>query len=72
MTDDRESSRTDEEEPFEQPHPGSTGHERERESDLPVEPEVDDADDGPPSEQSEQTDQESKHSYPTSDPPANY
>jgi hypothetical protein len=58
---------------YEQPHPGATGHPRSEDAELADEPEVDDADDqGTPGEQSRQADQESKHSYPTSDPPSNY
>jgi hypothetical protein len=60
------------EEHYEQPHPGSTGHESERGKGLEEEPEVDEADGAPADDQSEQADQESKHSHPTSDPPANY
>jgi hypothetical protein len=63
---------TDEEsrERFEQPHPGSSGHEDAGPEELPEEPEVDEAEDA--GEQSEHADQESKHSLPASDPPSNY
>jgi hypothetical protein len=61
-------------EPYEQPQPGSAGHdEEEAGSELQVEPDVEEAgEDAGAGEQSERADQESKHSHPTSDPPANY
>ena len=57
---------------FEQPHPGSAGHEDAGSQDLPEEPDVDESEGEAPGEQSEHADQESKHSHPSSDPPANY
>ena len=56
---------------FEQPHPGSTGHAEEQGKPQEEEPEADGAGD-PTSDGSGQVEQESKHSHPTSDPPANY
>lgn len=61
----------DDKERFEQPHPGSTGHESERGEDLEEDPEAEQGREGAGGD-SEQADQESKHSHPTSDPPANY
>lgn len=61
----------EERERYEQPDPGAQSGEGE--SDLPEQPEVEEVDDeGTPREQGKQTDQESKHSFPTSDPPSNY
>ena len=70
---DPAQDREDEEgaERFEQPHPGSTGHAEEQGKRQEEEPEAGGADD-PSSEASGQVEQESKHSHPTSDPPANY
>ena len=62
----------EERERFQQPHPGSTGHAEEEGESLEVEPEVDEAEGESSADEPTQADQESKHSYPTSDPPANY
>ena len=58
-------------EKFEQPHPGSTGHAGEEGKEQDVEPAAEGADDAGDDE-SGRVEQESKHSHPTSDPPANY